>query len=312
MKRYLALILIVLIAVFAAGGTFAQDETEDDSLIVVSGPISFEEDGSIMVGDYIIAPAGAFIPGQLEDGTEVIITGYLLPDDATIQAFSLELEEDEDEDDADDEGDDEGDTEDDDEEADDEEEGDDEELDEIIFEGNGFYCQNPDMYHPAGISIADSFDVEYGDVMTAFCEDRVGFGQITRAFLIAQAAELEDDELLAVLEARAAGEKWRDIMDEYDIHPSDLAPGRARGNQPWADDEGAEGDTPGNSGNGRGNAGGNGNGNGNAGGNGNGRGNGGGNGNGNPGGGPPANPGNSGGGGNPGNGGGNGNGRGGR
>jgi hypothetical protein len=171
--------------------------------------------------------------------------------------------------------------------------------------------------HPVATRISEAFGVTYEEVIAMHC-DGFGFGEITRAFLLAEASACDDEgnggaeateepceELTAqdFLDRKAAGEGWGHIIRDSGVHPSDLAPGR--GFRQTEETETLAEDTQGN-GNGNGNGGGNGNGNGGGNGQGNGRGNGQGNGRGN-------GRGNGGGNGNGngnGNGGGNGNGRG--
>ena len=101
-----------------------------------------------------------------------------------------------------------------------------------------------------------------------------GFGEIARAYLLADAAGVAAATYFA---QRQAGMGWGEILRQADVHPSQLAPGQVIRPNDDDDDDGA-GRNNGNNGNGNGNNG-NGNGNGN---NGNGNGNNGnGNGNGN-------------------------------
>ncbi len=151
--------------------------------------------------------------------------------------------------------------------------------------------------HPVLEILSEAFEVPYED-LEALRDDRYGIGEIARAYLLAEAAGVDVQE---IIDLRNSGLGWGQIKKEYpDVHPSDLAPGsvigNGRGQSIRDDDDSTEssnqpGGRPGNSnGNGNGNANGNanGNGNGNANGNGNGNGNGnngngngGGNGNGN-------------------------------
>lgn len=258
---------IVLIAVAIAVPLLAQDAPPgDEELVLVTGPLDLSQ-GDIRVNGYIIAPSSAFSPALLTQGDYVIITGYLLPDGITIQAVSLEL---------------------------------------FLtptpsmtptFDPNitptltpttdpfatitptitpsptatytatidpTITCNQPN--HPVAQRIAEAFNVTYDEVIAFHCEG-FGFGEITRAYLIAQETGTTADD---VLDRRRAGEGWGHIMRDSNIHPSDLAPGQAIGRGRGRGNNGNGNN--GNNGNGRGNGGGNGNGN-----NGNGRGNGNGN-----------------------------------
>jgi hypothetical protein len=79
----------------------AQDDdgTEEDPevLVTITGMVEVLEDDLIVIDGVEIAPAGAFIPAELEVGDYVEVTGYLLSDD-TLQAVELIKLEDVDED----------------------------------------------------------------------------------------------------------------------------------------------------------------------------------------------------------------------
>lgn len=87
-----AILLFIMVLPAFAQETEDGEETvvEQDGLVIVTGTLTFEDD-SILVAGYVIAPAGAFIPADYEDGDKVIVTGVLLPDGETIQAISIEL-----------------------------------------------------------------------------------------------------------------------------------------------------------------------------------------------------------------------------
>jgi hypothetical protein len=254
---FISLIVIVLIAAFALPA-FAQseDEEEDDPVgsieFTVTGEITFNEDGDIIVTDedgnvFVIAPAGAFNPSEIEEGTVVTVTGFLLNDD-TLKASDLEPADDEDpevtpEPDEDDE--------------DPEvtpEPGEDGEDPEVTPEpGEEAECGGQGGDHPIATQLAEEFDLSYDEVMAWHCQG-IGFGVLTRALLLGEAADMDFSELL---EDRKGGKSWREIMEDEDIHPSDLAPGRVIGGRSGEDedDEEASSEQRGN-GNGRGNGGG--------------------------------------------------------
>jgi hypothetical protein len=238
-KRSTAFILLSLLAALVlALPVMAQDDAEESSLVLVSGEVSFGENGEILVDGYIIAPAGGFIPAGLQEGDTVLIMGYLLPDGETVQALSLEYMDDE-----------EADTEEeeeavnDEEDVVDEEEADDEEADETeTDEERGFFCQSENGFlHPAGVRLANQFDTSYSDVMTYFCEERRGFGEIMLAQMLAEASG-EDVELF--MEARASGLGWGDLMMQNDMHPGEVFSGRVLSNGPWGEGERPGGGPP--------------------------------------------------------------------
>jgi hypothetical protein len=239
-KRSITLILLSLLAALVLTlPVMAQDDTEESSLVLASGEVSFGENGEILVDGYIIAPAGAFIPAGLEEGDTVLIMGYLLPDGETIQALSLEFVEEEDE---------EADTEEE-EEVVDEEEANDEEADEVeetddaeTDEERGFYCQSENGFlHPAGARLANQFDTSYNNVMTYFCEEQRGFGEIMLAHMLAEAS---GDDVELFMEARASGMGWGQIMQQNDMHPGEVFGRRVISSGPWGEGERPGGGPP--------------------------------------------------------------------
>lgn len=227
MRRVPLILALTLAAALAFGmPVLAQDE-DDSELIMVGGQVSFTADGAIMVEGYIIAPAGAFIPAVLREGDTVLIVGYLLPDGITIRALSLEIVEDEDEE----------------EESEDEdgEEVDDPEEDNTDLT-RGFFCDTDgEARHPAGTRLARMFDVTYDEVMTAFCEEGYGFGEIMIAYLLARAAEGDVADIFAL---RQQGLGWGRIIQETGVHPREAFVGRAAGRGPWDTDERPGGGPP--------------------------------------------------------------------
>ncbi len=266
----LRMVLALATAIFSALPLTAQTATptpSPDSLVVVVGPVDLGQ-GVIMVNGYIIAPASAFEPSILHQGDEVIVIGYLLPDGATIHATSLEFF-----------------------------------VEPTltptpnwtptftptlnltatlapfptatftptpnltatatwlpIATSTNVACNQPG--HPVAMRLAEAFGVPYEEIIGWHCAG-FGFGEITRAYLLADATGLTPDTYFA---QRNAGIGWGQIIREAGVHPSDLAPGQViRRNN-------GHGNGNGNGNCGRGN--GNGNGNPNCGGRGNGNGNG--------------------------------------
>lgn len=251
-RLIIGLLAVVVLAAVALTG-FAQDSGEADT--IVTGAVSFV-DGEIYVAGVKIAPASAFNPAILQEGDLVIITGRLLPD-GTLQAITFEFFDEEDS------------------------EVTPEPTPELTPEPTpeltpdptaeptpppNTGCYRPD--HPIALSIAATFGVSYDEVMGYHCSG-MGFGNIVRAYALAEASE---SEVTAgdLLERHKSGEGWGSIRRDSDIHPSKLAPGQVlkRGAAPTAEPAEAAGQVaPGNSGNpgrsssggnpGRGNSGGN-------------------------------------------------------
>jgi len=226
--------------------TFAQDD--ENELIFVVGEVSFDEEGNILVDGYIIAPSSAFIPAELSEGDFVLITGYLLPDGLTVQALSLEFV------DPEDYLDDEEPTEEPTPEPTEEptpvptEEPTPAPTEEPTFDDTrGYYCRTPDDQHPAGARLAEEFDVDYAEIMTLFCDEGFGFGEIMIAYLTAEASE---QDVASILALRAEGMGWGQIMREAELDPREVARGRGRGRGPWGDGERPGGGPPEGRGNG--------------------------------------------------------------
>ncbi|MCA9904889.1 MAG: hypothetical protein KC547_13625 [Anaerolineae bacterium] len=249
------LALFAVLVMLLPGMALAQDDPVVEEDMVV-GVVEIAPDGTITVNGIVVDYTDVELPSPLNSGDLVIVTGIFV-DETTIRATSFVLfDDDEDMDD--------GETDDDGEMVDD-------------------TCADAD--HPLALRIGDAFEVDPADVMAMHCDGN-GFGNIVRAYLLAEAGEdgMTAEDFLAL---HHGGMGWGNIVRESEVDPSDLAPGQIRNRN----QEENTGDTaPGNSGNAPGhtNNPGNGNSNSNAGGNGNGNGNSnshaGGNGNGNAGG----------------------------
>ncbi|MCL4250512.1 MAG: hypothetical protein KJ065_20345 [Anaerolineae bacterium] len=236
--------MLAVLALFAAlvlllpGMALAQDDPAVEEEMVV-GAVEIAPDGTITVNGIVIDTSDVTLPSPLNNGDLVIVTGVFV-DETTLRATSFVLFEDD---------------------EDEVEEVDDEEVDPDT-------CA--DMEHPLALRIGDAFEVDPADVMALHCDGN-GFGNIVRAYLLAEAGEdgMTAEDFLAL---HHGGMGWGNIVRDSEVDPSDLAPGQIRNRN----QEENTGDTaPGNSGNapGRNNNPGQGNGNGNAGGNGNGNGN---------------------------------------
>ena len=307
-RNLLVALLVGLLLVGAiALPSLAQDATptatpDPSTLMWLVGPLDLTS-GQIVVNGYVIVPMGGLPPVTLQQGDIVIITGYLQPDGVTIHAITFDVF--------------------------------DEDPDvtltptvipptltptleatlEVTPEATPevtpevtptlVACDFPNQ--PVAMQIAESFNVTYEEVIAQHCAG-FGFGEITRAYLL---AETTGETAQYYLDLAASGLGWGQIVNDTGVHPSELAPGQVHrgGYNPEAtpdpeateeaDVQGASrgnDNCPGNScnapgqnnGGGNGNSGNNGNGGGNGnensggngnGGNGSGRGNGGGNGN---------------------------------
>jgi hypothetical protein len=272
-KLSAALILCLMVALIALP-LFAQTASPDpNAQVVVVGPVDLSQ-GDIRVNNYVIAPASAFQPSILHQGDVVVIVGTLLPDGITIQADSFDFfqptEEVTPEPTA---------------------EVTSEPTVEVTTEPTAEVTSEPTVEvtteptstagcsqpnQPVAQRLADSFGVSYDEIMGWHCQG-FGFGEIARAYLLADAA---GDNASTYFAERQGGEGWGQIVKQAGVHPSALAPGQVIRPNHDATEESSANSHPGN-GNGGGNGNGNGNGHGNGGGNGNGNGDGNGNGGGN-------------------------------
>ncbi|MBN1565728.1 MAG: hypothetical protein JXA10_17930 [Anaerolineae bacterium] len=261
LKRVMAwgIILSILATSAIAFTPTTQVQAQDDD------PITVEIEGTItsidpfMVDGFLVAPAGAFRPSDFEVGDYVEITGQFLNDD-TFQAVDITLVDDtgdddddvgDDDDDVgdddDDVGDDDDDVGDDDDDVgdDDDDVGDDDDDDDD--DDNG--CLRND--HPVLLTYADSFDVSYDELLDAHCNGGYGLGEIARALNLA-AQDGVDASWLDILAMRDTM-GWGDILKEFDVDPSALAPGQIisknNKNKNQGDDTDGDDSAPGNSGN---------------------------------------------------------------
>jgi hypothetical protein len=297
MSRFMKIMLLAGLALLVIVLPLAAQTAtpEPGTTVVVVGAVDLQS-GGIMVNGYQIAPASAFQPAILRQGDEVIIIGNLLPNGQVIQAVSIEFFEPTPEATPD-------------------------VTPEVTLEPTAEVtpevtleptievtpevtveptaevtaeptpdtgaCNNPN--HPVATNLAASFSVSYDEIIGWHCAG-FGFGEIARAYLLADASGLTPQ---SYFDQKNAGMGWGQIVREAGVHPSDLAPGQVirHGGRPEASADvnqtqgdgnrnngngGGNGNNGNNSNNGNGNGGGNGNN-----GNGNGGGNGGGNGNGN-------------------------------
>lgn len=217
-KRHFTLIITVLIALVMVLPALAQ---EDDSceFVTVSGEVSFE-DGEFVITDatgeeYIVAPASPFVAQNLSEGDLVTLTGCALPDEATIQALSLDVDVAADSDDTPEET----------ESSDAAEDSGEEDAE------RGYFCDEPDFDHPAGSRLADEFEADYEDIMTAFCEDSYGFGEIMLAQMLADAT---GEDVATFLDGE---HNWGQKARDAGLNPGELFSERVLGSPPWADND---------------------------------------------------------------------------
>jgi len=255
------LLLLLLASVIVVPNQAAQAQTDDDEIEVIveiQGTVEAIAADQILVGSVVVHANDAFDPATLSLGQEVLVTGYLLDDDS-INATQLVLVDDVDGDEVLNEADncpevanaDQAD-------ADADGVGDacdpdliDTDEDSVVdsadncpevanpdqadadADGVGDACDDDSEEaetscvgadpHPVAQALADEFDVPYDTVIGWHC-DGYGFGEIAKALLIAEQVEGTTPEEL--LDRRAGGEGWGEIKKDYDVDPSDLAPGR--------------------------------------------------------------------------------------
>ncbi|MEX2029749.1 MAG: DUF5666 domain-containing protein [Anaerolineales bacterium] len=88
----------------------------------------------------------------------------------------------------------------------------------------GYFClEDTEMQHPVGAGIAETYGVEYDQVMAWFCDGGFGFGQIMLALMTQDQTGTSADETLA---RRAGGEGWGEIWISMELigKPSEINP----------------------------------------------------------------------------------------
>jgi hypothetical protein len=76
------------------------------------------------------------------------------------------------------------------------------------------------LKHPVALRLATLLDLSYTEIMTWHCNG-VGFGEMTRAHLVAKKLGMTIDQVLAL---RKGGKGWGKILHDASISPSDLLP----------------------------------------------------------------------------------------
>ena len=245
-KIVLIFLFSLLLMVPVSAQTVTEGEELDTVEITFSGHISFDEEGNVYIDGYFLAPAGAISPSELSDGQYVEVTGIFLNDD-TFQLTEIDTSVEEPTCDVT------GATED---TADDCVE---EPVEEPTCDATGAtedtaddcveepVCE-PDG-HPVAARIADAFDVDACEVEEMHDEGN-GFGNIARAYLLAEAANLalvdgegEPIDAQYFIDMHEAGMGWGQIVKDSGVHPSDLAPGKLKKRAANDDDTDTSDDT---------------------------------------------------------------------
>lgn len=237
-NRLLHITFLIILSFVLALPIHAQDSLSDDAIgditITFDGYVHFDEvSGEIMIGGFVIAPAGAIPPSLLSEGQYVVITGKFLNDE-TFQLTDIDVNAEEPTED----------------EVVDEPpaEATEEPTAEATEEPSAEVTPDPTddteeeatadcvpSTHPVANRIANEFGVDVETVIAMHCAGN-GFGNITKAFILAEAANTSEDgteidpSLLidpqSFLDAHKGGQGWGHIIKESGLHPSDLAPGR--------------------------------------------------------------------------------------
>ena len=217
--KFVGLALVLVALVISSVGMAPQrtalaqgdDPVEEPLLISIIGVVEIVLPDSIVVSGVIVYPEGVFDPADLNVGDIVIVTGYLMPDD-TLEATAFEIApegivlptapEDPGDEPVEDPGD-----------------------DPAPEPEDTTTCADYRDDQPVALSLAAEFEemADYDTIMGWHCEG-IGFGEIARALLI----EETDGTVTAqeLLDRFAAGEGWGEIKKDFDVSPSDLAPGR--------------------------------------------------------------------------------------
>jgi hypothetical protein len=194
--------LALILALFLASGAMAQEadpvEIEFTGTVTAVdlelGAFTVETDGGEV---FTVIPPEGFDLTSLEVGDVVEVEGTLA-EDGSVLAETVVLQE-PDEEDPDQE--------------------DPEEADEV-----NYFCRaDTTAQHPVAAGIAETYGMEYGQVLAWFCDGGFGFGQIMLALMTQEQTGGSADELLA---RRAGGEGWGQIWISLDLigEPDDAVP----------------------------------------------------------------------------------------
>ncbi len=245
---------LLLVAVFPVPVSLAQNGTNDpfEIYMEIEGEVEAISPDQVVVAGYPVAPAGVFQPAQLTVGDVVFVGGYLLAD-GTLHAAEFELITAVDPDAAPDctpvgqangnragdcdgtgssgsqgsngqggngQGNNSGAQGNNGAQGNSGAQGNNGAQGNSGSQGTGDVCAMTD--HPVAEALASEFDTPYATIMSWYCEDGFGFGQISRALLLAEASEgqLTAEDILAEV---AAGKGWGTIIQEAGLHPSELS-----------------------------------------------------------------------------------------
>lgn len=212
MSRIKLSLFLVFISLFSVMSATAQ--TDEQELIVIEGRYMVAQSGIILVDGYIITLAEDVTVPEVPVEGSVIVTGYLMDDGVTIEAVSIELDEDTDENNG----------------RGSSRASRNSERGSETGDGANIYCTDSERQHPVAERIAGQFDVDYAEIIEHFCTGGYGFGQITMAYRLAAAS---GESVEAVFELRDSGMGWGRIVKDLGLHPRDVmggGNGRGRGN----------------------------------------------------------------------------------
>lgn len=186
-SRYLALVLVILVSLALVPVVTAQD----DDPVEETPPVSTTITGVVeAVGDGVVTIDGVIYWVSEEVDASIFVVGepitieVLLADDVTMTIIAAH-------------------------------EPTEEELEELEESDD----ISPEEKHPVAAAIAAGVGADYEDIME-WAEHNLGFGEIARAYLIADAADVTVEEVLSLKIDQGMG--WGEILKFYDLKASDL------------------------------------------------------------------------------------------
>ncbi|MGC9397808.1 MAG: hypothetical protein ACP5HM_01585 [Anaerolineae bacterium] len=189
------MLLGAMLGVSAVGAAPAH-ESSDEEVEVVGTVVTIDETNGILVIEveaedgetqtYTVVAPEDFNFEEIEVGSVVEVEGVPGEDEGVIVADTVQEETD----------------------AEEEKEGEEEN------DGVNFFCANSEFSHPAGVALAERYEVTYEQVMSWFCEDNLSFGQIMLAL---HTAQITGESPESSLERRLAGEGWGQIWQSLNL-----------------------------------------------------------------------------------------------